>query len=104
MQERIVIIEARLSELERMKVEFADIKESIMDMKMVDNNIYHKLETINDAVNSHKDNFIQHDEKEMEKYGSIDDRLKKIERIMYMGIGAGILIELLSKLHLLNIG
>jgi len=104
MQERIVIIEARLSELERMKVEFADIKESIMDMKMVDNNIFHKLETINDAVNAHKDNFIQHDEKEMEKYGSIDDRLKKIERIMYMGIGAGLLIELLSKLHLLNIG
>jgi len=103
MQERIVIIEARLTELERIKDEFSDIKESIIEMKMVDNNIYHKLENINDAVNAHKDNFIQHDEKEMEKYNSIDDRLKKIERIMYMGIGAGLLIETLTKLHLISL-
>ncbi len=104
MENRIIVIESKIIELEKIKNEFYDIKDSVTRMEMVDKNIYDKLEMIDKTMISHKDNFVQHDKNEMEKYGSIDNRLLKIERIMYMGMGALVVIELLSKMHLLSLG
>ncbi len=104
MEDRIILIETRIASLEKVRDEFYEIKNSIVKMEMVDESIFNKLQTIDETMKMHKDNFLQHDKNEMEKYGNIDKRLMKIERIMYMGIGAGLLIEFLSKLHLLSIG
>jgi len=104
MENRIIVIESKITELEKIKNEFYDIKNTVTRMEMVDKNIYDKLEMIDKTMISHKDNFLQHDINEMEKYGSIDKRLIKIERIMYMGMGALVVVELLSKLHLLSFG
>ncbi len=104
MEDRIVVIEAKIASLEKVKDEFYEMKNSIVRMEMVDNNIYDKLAQIDETMKMHKDNFILHDKNEMEKYGSIDARLKKIERVIYMAIGAALVIEFLSKMHFLNFG
>jgi len=104
MENRIIVIESKIMELEKIKNEFYEIKNSVIRMEMVDKNIYDKLEMMEKTMTSHKENFMQHDINEMEKYGNIDKRLIKIERIMYMGMGAIVVIEFLSKFHLLSIG
>ena len=66
-------------------------------MKATDDAIFEKLRGITKAINAHKENFINYDKEEIKKYGNIDKRLQKIERIMYMGVGAGLLVEFLLK-------
>ena len=101
MEDRLSVFETRLKELEKTKEDFYVVKNSITKMEMIDKNIFEKLEAINSNVNAHKESFKTHDKTEMEKYGAIDKRLRGIERVMYMALGAGLLIEFLSKMHLL---
>jgi len=104
MENRLSILELKVTGLEKLKDDFSEIKTNIIKMEMTDKNIFEKLNSINENVKLHKDNFVSHDEKEMEKYGTIDKRLQKLERVMYIGIGVGLTIEILSKFHLLTIG
>ena len=102
MEKRIALVEERLLVLEKVKEEFYEIKNSITKMEMVDNNIFDKLSDMNETMKAHKENFAEHDEKEMLKYGSIDRRLQKLEKIMYMAFGAGLLLQTLNTFHFIN--
>jgi len=99
MQDKIQMLELRVVALEKVKDEFYEIKNAIVKMEMVDQNIYDKLDNMNDTMKSHKDNFIEHDKNEMEKYGSIEKRLQKLERVIYMAMGAGMLLQMLNSFH-----
>lgn len=103
MEDRLVIIETRLAGLEKVKEEFFEIKNSIVKMEMVDKNIFDKLEAINKTMSIHKENFVQHDKNEMNKYDIIDKRLVKIERIIYICIGAILAFQFLSKMNFIKI-
>ncbi len=104
MEERIALLEVRVTGLEKAKDEFYEMKNSIARMEMVDNNIFDKLGVISSKMEQHRDTFEKHDEKEMEKYNSIDKRLARLEKVLYMGIGAGVVFQMLNSLHLLKIG
>lgn len=100
----VASLKSNYSKMETIEKEVHSIKNTVIKMEMIDENIFDKLNLIVEALNSHKDNFSNHDDKEMEKYGEIDKRLLKIEKILYMFMGGFILIETLHKFKLVSFG
>ena len=94
-------IKSKIKEIETTQIEH---KIFFTEMKATDDAIFEKLRNITKSLIEHKNNFIDHDKSEMEKYGNIEKRLLKIERVIYMGMSVLVTIEFLSKMHLLNFG
>jgi len=92
-------IKEKISKLEEDVIE---VRVDVSRMKEVDSNVFEKLKDIAIIILQNKESFEKHDEKEMEKYKSIEERLSKIERIMYMVMGAFILFQILNSLELLR--
>lgn len=117
MQEKIVDIDNRLSilqskvesleknyfKLEAIEAEVHSIRNSLIKMEMVDVNLIEKLEGIKLSIDRHIDGFAKHDEKEMEKYGSIDKRLIKIEKVIYAAIIGVVLLEALHRFGIIKV-
>lgn len=99
MEDIISRIKEKISKLEEDVIE---VRVDVSRMKEVDSNVFEKLKDIAIIILQNKESFEKHDEKEMEKYKSIEERLSKIERIMYMVMGAFILFQILNSLELLR--
>jgi len=104
MENRLALIEQRVAKLEDVKDDFFELRNKMTEMSMVDKNIYEKLEHMASTMKSHKDNFVLHDKNEMEKYSLIEKRLQKIERIIYMAMGAAVLLQVLNNFNLFRVG
>jgi len=103
LQKDVDELKGKYIKMEKIENDLNTIKTTVAKMEMVDKNIFDKLDFISNSVKIHKDTFVNHDKKEMEKYGEIDKRLIKIERVLYMLMGAMLLLELLNKFHLLSL-
>jgi hypothetical protein len=104
LQQEVTDLKGNYGRLQHIEKEIHAIKNVVTKMEMIDKSIFERLDMIVKAVDGHKESFVKHDEKEMAKYGSIEGRLSKIERILYMMMGAGLLFELLHKFDYINIG
>jgi len=100
----IDFLKSNIVRMDAVEKDLSDIKTTVVRMEMVDNNIFEKLTSIVDVIKVHKDNFVSHDKNEMEKYSEIDNRLVKIEKLIYAGIGIFIVLEILHKFKMLNFG
>jgi len=58
--------------------------------------IEQKEETIIEKIQDLKDTFIEHDKKEMSKYENINSNLKTLQKIVWLGIGAGAILQLIG--------
>ena len=88
LQKDVDELKGKYIKMEKIENDLNAIKTTVAKMEMVDNNIFDKLDAIKTA---------------MAKYGEIDKRLIKIERVLYMLMGAMLLLELLNKFHLLSL-
>lgn len=104
LQKEVELLKENYGRLEIIEKEVHQIKNLVTKMEMVDNNIFDRLDVIAEAIDAHKDSFVKHDEKEMEKYGTIDKRLLKIEKLIWMAVGAFAVIELMHKYKLASFG
>lgn len=104
LQKEVELLKENYGRLEIIEKEVHQIKNLVTKMEMIDNNIFDRLDVIANGIAKHKEKFDKHDEKEMEKYSTIDKRLVKIEKLIWMAVGAFAVVELMHKYKMISFG
>lgn len=89
-------LKKQVERLDSVEQQNHNLNSTIVKMELIDKQIFEKIEIMTRAIEAHSENFKNHDEKEMEKYGGIDKRLQKIEGLIY---AAGIIVVVVETLY-----